>query len=229
MFVDLRNDVKGACSLPILTFTTVLLLSSSTMGGMLATDTNAMPAWQGTQTYLCSGGNMGFAPFLHADVDYAVYAPGDFGLGDDPSGGEDYVYAYQIFHTGLEGNNPIFGDGDDSVKQFTVGLDGDEAADNIGYLVGTGLAPDSHLFNTTSAVWNYDANVIPPGDPAPHSAILLFTSPNSPEWDTGVVLGVGALGEEALPSPIPEPGTLCLLGWVATALFFSCLARRRSV
>ena len=75
------------------------LLSAPASAGLIAIaiDPNAMPAWQGTQQfYAASGGKT-----LDVDVEYAVYAPGHYGLsGTDPSGGKQFVYAYQVYVTG---------------------------------------------------------------------------------------------------------------------------------
>lgn len=46
---------------------------SPACAGIIAGDSNGMPGWQGTVLYTAS-------PYLVADVDYCVYAPGEFGL-----------------------------------------------------------------------------------------------------------------------------------------------------
>jgi hypothetical protein len=213
----------------------VCLLSSSAMGGLLTSDTAAfndgMTLWRGTQNFSQLG-------LLDANVDYAVYAPGMFhastALGNppDPSNGHQYVYAYQVWND-VGGVYPI---GALSVG-FADALDpdrGDESPNklvtNIGILppgmpYPDGVAPSNYVFNGVpagSAVWNY-------GTPLPvggHSSILLYTSPYGPETDYGSISG-GPGDSERLPSPVPEPASVLLLGIAATVLAgFRLFARR---
>ena len=235
MFVSFCNNALDAGSLVAVTLAAVLIAASLAVGGPLSIDENAMSDWQGTKAFSGSGAGLGFPPFFSADVDYAVYAPGQFQLsfpglsfpGYDPSGGSDYyVYAYQIFHTGPAS--------DDSLSQFTVGLDGDEILGGSSYVAGTGIAPNSLSLTDTSSVWNYPGNPIPPGEPDPSSAVLIFTSANFPELDTSTLSGpVATVDTQLLPSPssvVPEPGTVTMI-FVAsvTLLGYFRLVRRRSI
>ncbi|MHC4986798.1 MAG: hypothetical protein ACYTFO_11680, partial [Planctomycetota bacterium] len=209
------------------TFVVSLLTVSFAQGGILATDTNAMAAWQGTESIA-----NGITPpwYVSADVDYAVYAPGQFdatfGAGADPSGGSEYVYAYQVH------NDPT---GSSTIKSLSIGLDGDSGRPGhpveplngspLGYvgflddvLYGDfGLDPDfsravppSGPPSPTSMRWDFEQAGLPTLLQGMSSDILLFTSPAPPEWDSGT-LDAGFAGSGTFPSPSPEPATMGLL------------------
>ena len=197
----------------------------------LASDPNAMPDWQGT---LNLNGTSSGGVHIHANIDYAVYAPatepvgGNFNStfsGQDPSNGSQYVYAYQIFNIGTTG--------DAKIMSFTVGLDGDinESPANIKEFINPNLpvgvsVNSSQLTGNppTSANWSYSImSTIGLGG---RSKILMFTSPCGPEWDYAAIVGTSATGATSnLPSPsdlsypTPEPATLLILG-VAGCMFF---------
>jgi hypothetical protein len=152
-----------------------------------------------------------------ADVDFAVFAPGGFGLSyggaADPSGGTEYVYAYQIHNTAPGAV------GDRSISTMTVGLDGDESPAGVGFVLAGGLAPSASSFVPagppfTSARWSYTGALLAPGMT---SEILLFTSPNGPEMDDASLIG-GINDTQLLPSPVPEPASVVLLVLGAAAL-----------
>jgi hypothetical protein len=199
------------------------------MGNMihpLQGDPESDPAWSGTQHF----SNSFFDVQISADVDYAVYPPGQFALSSsldnptDPSGGSDYVYAYQIWNSaasnvGLNAFSMGFGDLVDN------GHDQKEPA-NIGFLSGFGLAPSSSYFvpatpPAQSGRWDFNPTILPNGN----STILLYTSKNGPEWDKASVLGGGLADTENLPNPTPEPATWILL--ISVAAGGLILARRR--
>lgn len=57
------------------------------------------------------------------------------------------------------------------------------------------------------------------------STVLVFSSPNGPTWDTATMLDGGfSTTAGLLPSPVPEPATLLLLGIGALGL---CIRKRR--
>ena len=206
----LRTYFRLSCAAAI-----VLAVSGAAPGGTLATDGNAI--MQGTETF--SASIPGFPEFgsVEADVEYAVYSPGSFNSsfsGADPSGDSEYVYAYQMFNTG-----PML------LNQLTVGLDPGDPVTSIGVVddpngsAGVSPNPSGVSFqgtapNFTSAKWTYNPN---PGVPnGGKSQILIFTSPNSPEFDDVTVLA-GAIADtrqlpspSPSPSPIPEPSTFLL-------------------
>jgi len=184
---------------------------------MLAEAPEAMPDWRGTVTsdLSCEGSS------LIVELDYAVFLPGDYG-GSDPSGGSEYVYAYQVFNT----DSSTVG-----ICVLTIGLDPLADAGNIGHdLAGPGEAggvcPDLCVISPTSASarWAFGwvgGSEIGVGE---HSAVLLFTSPDEPKWSCAVVADGGLpVPAGTLPSPVPEPTSLLLL--VAGAL--AAHARRR--
>jgi hypothetical protein len=186
------------------------------------------PAWSGTQHFSKSFSDVQ----ISADVDYAVYPPGKYALSSDqhlnnptdPSGGSDYVYAYQIWNSaasnsGLDGFSMGFSDLVDN------GHD-QKAPANIGFLSGFGLAPSSSYFvpltpPAQSGRWDFNPTILSGGN----STILLYTSKNGPEWDRASILGGGLANTQNLPNPTPEPATWILLITVAAGGLI--LARRR--
>ncbi len=219
MHADLPNRSRRLCCICSGTLAVALLTTCPAVAGMLAIDGNVMPGWQGTETFTSTPPTP--LPLLDffAEVDYAVFAPGTFELsfpGEDPSAGTEFVYAYQIFNTGPPQN--------DSLRQLTVGLDGDESLSTIA-AIGSGIVPTSVRFqgaapSFTSAAFSFADNKIPPGDPDPSSNILIFTSRNGPEFDAATILANFSAGSGELPSPVPEPGAIVLLvvGVAATLL-----------
>lgn len=215
----------------------LLLAATANAVTVLPADANAMGPWQGSVHVF--GQLASFA--VEADVDFAVYAPSPgasnfdatFGLGADPTGGTEYVYAYQVF-------NVTTGSISDTITEFQIGLDGDETLtgnpaasppDQLGHVFfvdGTGdVSPSSALLSDptgtpapTAAVWSFLSVLIPSGQ---SSDVLLFTSPDGPEWDSATVGGDWTASGD-VPSPgVPLPATLALL----TAGSSMLLARRR--
>ncbi len=141
---------------------------------------------------------------LIVDVDYAVYAPGDFPLaGYDPGPGQ-YVYAYQLINKDTS---------TDSIQKITIGLDSNAWPLNIAEIPdpsppeGVPSAPSFTGSPPGSAAWTYSSTVnVTPGS---KSEILLFTSQFEPQWKSSTLrgFGVGVIGNVTggLPSPVPEP------------------------
>lgn len=165
--------------------------------GILATDGNGLVAWRGTAAME----HLIYGPSVAMDVDYSVYAPGDFAVsfGFEPGAG-DYVYAYQIVDN--PGNYAV---------QLSLHLDDDEDANNISYIGASayGFDPNVARFADFTALWHF--NPVLPADT--DSTILYFTSPWGPEWDNAALTGNDFFSDmvNVLPSPTPEPGTLIVL------------------
>ena len=201
----------------------VALTTASVHAVPLQTDPNGLdggvPAlWQGSKAYL-QAAPVGTGS-LNALVDFAVFAPSKFNLsypGMDPSGGANYVYAYQL-------HNQVAGTA--SITTFSVGLSGgNETPSGIGFVPAGGAAPTSTTFIPagppfTSAGFSYTGAFLAPGAT---SQILIFTSPYGPEFDNASLMG-GINKTEQLPSPVPEPASYVLLGLGVLALL---VQRRR--
>lgn len=186
----------------------LFLGGASAQGGLLSTNSGgAIAGFTGTQLF-----NDNFSGFtVSANVDFAVFAPGTFPFAD-PSGGTEFVYAYQIENL------------DTDVSKFTVGLDGDEPLGSIGFVSDVGLTdPTASAFvgaGPTSAAWDFTVpGALTNGN---SSAILIFTSSAAPERDSATVQAAWA-NTQQLPSPVPEPATLSLL---ALGLGLTCVRRR---
>jgi len=146
---------------------------------ILATDANAIAGFHGTRDFSTTIATLS----MKGEVDYAVYAPGQFkltfGPGSDPSNDTRYVYAYQMHNTG--------GAADRDLGFLSVGFDGPGGSNpqNISFLNNNlGDDPSASTLSPTSgppynsATWNF-ATPIPD---ARFSEILLFTSPLPPSF-----------------------------------------------
>ena len=225
----------------------MLACTSAARGGLLPIDPNAYydgtTTWSGTQAFTATAGN---GALLNVTVDYAVYAPGKFSTSTtldnptDPSGGTQYVYAYQLW------NNV---GGQFNVSTFTLGLadaadsdaykEGNKLPANIGFVPNfagspAGVQPSGSAFTYTSggtaqsAVWNYSP-ALPAGD---YSNILIYTSPYPPHTDVSSIQG-GITGDQVidgLPSPynpVPEPASGSLLAVAGVVLMAVRVCRPR--
>ena len=188
--------------------------------------------WRGTASLVGAA----FGDTLVAEVDWAVFPVGGFQsylnsqsiAQVDPSAANEFTYVYQI-HS-VTNANP-------GVDALTVGIDAIDARGSLAAptFVLTGGAneksPASGGDNNTSMAWFFGGTELHPGD---SSSLLLFTSPNIPEFDFLTV--VSGLASQVVPplvaSPsailgdpnVPEPSTLLLV--FACVLPF--LAGRRS-
>jgi MYXO-CTERM domain-containing protein len=218
MFMSPRKMILAAAA-------ATLLLGTKAFPAILATDVNAMAGFKGNTDFTAVLGTLS----MKAEVDYAVYAPGQFnltfGAGADPSNGLRYVYAYEIHNTGAVGNaserDPGF---------FSVGFDGNENPQNIGFvnIIAGDTSPSAAMFIPVasppfaSATWDFNP-VIPD---TKWSEILIFTSAAPPEFDDASVQGGGLTTMKRLPSPlpVPEPGTALAAVGIGAAF----LMRRRA-
>jgi len=202
-------------------------LAGFAIAGPLPTDPNALAAWRGS-TLFTNGGS------LKVDVEYAVYAPGQFdtsaALGFpshvpvDPSGGTQYVYAYELF-------NNVGGTFVDLNLSVGVAVGGiPNGSTNITNDPGTpegGVPPNHSEFIPGSdpeqaAKWSYDSGLAV----GAHSDILLFTSPFGPQFfQSSMQGGHATVASSQLPSPVPEPAGVVLA--VIGAAMVSLLARWR--
>lgn len=212
------------------------LLASLAQAGPLPTAANAYNdglgptggSWRGTKFFSFVVG----AQSLKANVEFAVFAPGQFalaGLGADPSGGTDFVYAYQIYNdqggtkqllnftVGFAGGNEL--PANITWNQFTGGIDPEGGANPDAQFIPAGTPK-------TSAKWDFSASSpLFTSGAGKFSDILIYTSPYKPEWDNGTLQGTSAFGnQQQLPSPsnvVPEPASLVLgaIGMAAVMLF----------
>jgi hypothetical protein len=200
--------MRCAATIVLMVAGLVALAAGSAGAGLIAGDVNGLPAWQGTVHFQAT-------PSLFLDVDYCVYAPGDFGdsfgAAADPSGGTQYVYAYQILND--LPNHPAPDPTKDYVTSFSIGLTGlNELAANVGAVAVTdGKNPNHSAFAPTTGTpntvkWTYTTSL----KSGSFSNILIYTSPFAPEFDNSTILGYSA-DTHLLPSPTPEPATLTFL------------------
>lgn len=198
--------------------------SSRAVGGPLSTAVNAFNngfgpdagAWRGTVAIAGAA----FGDTLTTEVDWAVFAPGGFQAylnsqaiaQVDPSGPNELTYVYQI--TSVTAASP-------GIDTLTVSVD---PPDTRGIVLApsfvlTGAAneksPASGGDNTTSMAWFFDGVEPQVGD---SSSLLVFTSPNTPEYDF-IQVNSGLAGPVVSPlvaSPgrllyVPEPASLLLV------------------
>lgn len=183
----------------------VVALATTAFGGALWNDPNALPGYQGIAAFDASMGNS----LLYANVEYAVFAPGQYPddgvLGNDPSDGTEYVYAYQAFNSANSNRG---------LATFSVGIDPDSLAANAGDdpLAGIlgGQSPALVYLLGQSAVFDF-APELPKNK---HSTVLLYTSPYPPTWGPGSIQSGGLSDQETVPTPVPEPAAFVLLGLV---------------
>ncbi|MDP6380362.1 MAG: PEP-CTERM sorting domain-containing protein [Phycisphaerae bacterium] len=200
----MMKNQKLACGC-VVALAGILSLFVAPSSAALIDDPNAMPSWQGSKTFYTAD-PLGT---IDIDVEYAVYFPGDYeNSGVDPSGGTEYVYAYQIFNDRLESDLPA--------SILTVGIDPDADVADIGddSTSGTplGTIPTFSAFSgtpATSAVYYFFSNAI--DAPSEWSGVLIFTSPDGPTWRSASISAGGPSDMQVLPSPTPEPATMAFL------------------
>lgn len=140
---------------------------------------------------------------IHAIVEYAAYAPGTFDVPGavDPSGGTEYVYAYQLFNTG--------GAQDNTLSVLTIGVK------NVNHWVDksalAGLAPSGMPLLASSIRADFVAPEIGFGQ---NSDLLLYTSPLAPGFRPATVANGGVGDTQLVVAAVPEPATIGLLAMV---------------
>jgi len=188
----------------------------------LATSGNALPTWQGSQSYVAAGA---LGQTLDATIEYAVFAPGDFQeflttenniQFADPAPSE-FIYAYQI--TDIVSATA-------GITIFTVGLDDDESTG----ISGVTYIPKALDHDTYSPLPTNDPAFLGPGPGGGDSsqwgsfgalttggasAILFYSSPQGPEFGfSSLTAGTASTFVSlSMPNPvaIPEPTTTMLL------------------
>lgn len=168
---------------------------------------------------------------LDVDVDWAVFAPGDFAAaggvfsvfsGFSAPSPTDYIYAYQIYNKGaanggtsdtnLSSLNINFGTSG-TISSLGYDADFDSAGDDVNATLAIAFPPTaSFLFYMPSLGVNQ------------YSVVLLLASPQAPVMsDISSVIdgGLGINGQ--LPAPVPSPAAAAL-GLIGLA--FLCLNRR---
>jgi len=188
------NSKKGI-GLLVMFFVVTLLLQNA--DARLYDDTDAIIS---DHVFFAGDGDYSFYGF----VDYAVYQPGDYS--GSVSFDDQYVYAYQVFNHGSEV----------AVDFFSVGLLKDVSVSNAvfdtyaEYGEPGGAEPSDQFILSESVLYLFQSQPINNGE---HSTVLLFGSESEPTMGAGLVSG-GITGGVAvsLPTPVPEPATVFLLG-----------------
>ena len=192
--------VSIACAyVPNVQADVITLAQNSTLSGLLGGE----PTWWSSLTTTeMNTGNM------HSRVYSQVCSLGDW-----------YVYLYQVDNTGVTGNS--------SVELFSLGeFTGSVADGQIGYLTDTGLptgffsggrAPedegyiDDSTLNGLEISFYYGKTAHRSIAPGQDSRVMFIVSNLAPGMVVGNVIdGIVATGP--VVGPVPEPGTLVLLG-----------------
>jgi len=148
--------------------------------------------------------NLG-SPALAGFVDYAVYAPGKYS--GSMSFPDQFVYAYQLY---CDPSSDVV------IDFFSVGIRNDVAVGNVlyddsnPYELPGGIRPSAQFALTESVLYLFQLDSVAANE---CSDVVLFTSDAGPAMGAGAVSGGitgGAIVE--LPTPVPEPATVLLVG-----------------
>lgn len=188
--------------------TTVLFVQNA---GALPVTTGMISGWEPNSI------SFSYAPqglTIDMRIDFAVYEANSYPGQEFAE--EQYLYAYQIFNEGS----------DVSVDSFSMAiLPGADVGriDSNDYEVVDGITPFLQYFSpdaqlVQSAIFAFYPDIPPFGsdgciDPNEHSDILFFTSDSKPTEGFGLLVA-GCIGTTipSLPTPVPEPATVVLLG-----------------
>ncbi len=132
----------------------------------------------------------------------------------DSDNGDEYLYTYRVFNQ--EPSPPP----DDSISSvglelFSVGIFEGADAHSPGFEYGLG---DGEVVPTAQYVIGEPAQsvtflfLLGPLDIGEYSALLTFWSDDAPGMEYGTLCGGGISQVGNLPAPVPEPGSLLLLG-----------------
>lgn len=187
-------------------FTVVAVICAVAGGAAFAADT-VIYNDESDGYALISGTEVFSAEKWDAEVDYAVYAPGQY-PGNHVDKNTHYIYAYQLFNIPKTGY-------DVPLSSLSIGLASGSGADNVWYddIYGE-LGGDIPYIRWFLPLYNPDpASVQWIGDwvPGNHSTVLLFSSPYTYTLDSATVVNGGQGDTQELPSPLPEPATMILL------------------
>ena len=173
-----------------------------------------IPGFAGTVPFVASG--------FSTEVDFAVWAPGDYPFstaGITPLAGTfdpgAFVYAYQI-HNSDSSTFGITALGIDSAGGVMAGIAYDLLVDTA----MDDIAPSGGvLLPAFSAEYVFGA--VPPDG---FSSVLLLSSPDGPAFAAATVIDGGVDADGQLPSPVPAPGA-AMLGLIGCGIL-ACFKRR---
>jgi hypothetical protein len=128
---------------------------------------------------------------------YRVSNESAFPAPDDPT----YPVKLELFSIGISEGADAYSPG------FEHSLDGDEVAPTALYVVGDPPQSVTFLF------------LLEPLDAGQYSTLLTFWSDDAPDMEYGTLFGGGISQVGSLPAPVPEPGSILLLGAGALSAF----------
>lgn len=172
----------------------LLSLSRCSLAGPLANDPAALAQFRGTAHFNANN-------VLKVDLDYAVFPPGtypnDNSSGHDPSGGIEYVYAFQAFNVSA------------TRTLTTIGITLTKCSGTHHLMLDplhptqNGSAPSDLLILPDSITIDFLEIQLAPGS---HSPVILFTSWNPPSWVLSAAQDGGLADQKLVPSPLPGAG-----------------------